>query len=53
MNNMLKIQSERNFIHSLFQKTINELNENKFQSLVLTVIDEYDKKNRYRNTINK
>jgi len=52
-NNMLKIQSERNFIHSLFSKTINELKENKFQSLVRTVIDEYDKKNRYKNTINK
>jgi len=52
-NNMLKIQSERNFIHSLFSKTINELKENKFQSLIRTVIDEYDKKNRYKNTINK
>ncbi|ORX79261.1 hypothetical protein BCR32DRAFT_234341 [Anaeromyces robustus] len=52
-NNMLKIQSERNFIHSLFTKTISELKENKFQSLIRTVIDEYDKKNRYKNTINK
>jgi len=52
-NNMLKIQSERNFINNLFTKTINELKENKFQSLVRTVIDEYDKKNRYKNTINK
>jgi DNA repair exonuclease SbcCD ATPase subunit len=52
-NNMIKIQNERNFIHSLFSKTINELKENKFQSLVRTVIDEYDKKNRYKNTINK
>jgi len=52
-NNMLKIQSERNFIQSLFSKAINELKENKFQSLVRTVVDEYDKKNRYKNTINK
>ncbi|KAJ3330075.1 hypothetical protein HDU76_006469 [Blyttiomyces sp. JEL0837] len=51
--NLLKIQSERTALQSLIMKTIRELKEDKFESLINTVEEEKKKRNTLQNTINR
>ncbi|KAJ3052198.1 hypothetical protein HK097_006722 [Rhizophlyctis rosea] len=51
--NLLKIQQERSSLQALMGKTIRELRESRFDSLVSTVEEEYRKRNTLQNTINR
>lgn len=51
--NLLKIQQERSALQALIGKTIRELREYRFDSLINTVEDEYRKRNTLQNTINR
>jgi hypothetical protein len=51
--NLQKIQTERNSLHSLLSKTIRELRDNKFDSLINTVEEEKKKRDTLQNTINR
>ncbi|KAJ3262299.1 Sorting nexin-3 [Boothiomyces macroporosus] len=51
--NLLKIQQERSALQALLSRSIRELKENKFDSLIQTVEEEYKKRNTLQNTINK
>ncbi|RKO89792.1 hypothetical protein BDK51DRAFT_42210 [Blyttiomyces helicus] len=51
--NLLKIQQERSALQALIGKTIRELREYRFDSLVNTVEDERKKKDTLQNTINR
>ena len=51
--NLLKIQQERSTLQTLISKTLRELKEFRFESLVLAVEEEYKKKNTLQNTINR
>jgi hypothetical protein len=51
--NLLKIQQERSTLQTLISKTIRELKECRFDSLVNAVEDEYKKNNTLQNTINR
>ncbi|KAI8853305.1 hypothetical protein BC829DRAFT_413822 [Chytridium lagenaria] len=50
--NLLKIQSERSSLQALLSKTVRELRELRFESLVVTVEEEKKKRNTLQNTIN-
>ncbi|KAJ3276772.1 Sorting nexin-3 [Terramyces sp. JEL0728] len=51
--NLLKIQQERSALQALLGRSIRELKENRFESLIQTVEEEYKKRNTLQNTINK
>ncbi|KAJ3325120.1 Sorting nexin-3 [Boothiomyces sp. JEL0866] len=51
--NLLKIQQERSALQALLSRSIRELKDNKFESLIQTVEEEYKKRNTLQNTINK
>ncbi|KAI9355365.1 hypothetical protein DFJ73DRAFT_825307 [Zopfochytrium polystomum] len=51
--NLIKIQSERNTFQALVSKSIRELRDGKFDSLVNTVEEEKRKRNTLQNTINR
>ncbi|KAJ3036130.1 hypothetical protein HDV00_003042 [Rhizophlyctis rosea] len=51
--NLLKIQQERSSLQALIGKTIREMRESRFDSLVNTVEEEYRKRNTLQNTINR
>lgn len=51
--NLLKIQQERSALQALLARTIRELRDCKFDSLIHAVEDEYKKKNILQNTINR
>ncbi|KAJ3294720.1 hypothetical protein HK104_003326, partial [Borealophlyctis nickersoniae] len=51
--NLLKIQQERSALQALIGRSIRELREYRFDSLINTVEDEYKKRNTLQNTINR
>lgn len=51
--NLLKISQERQSLHHLLSKSIKELRDLKFETLVTTVEEEYKKRNILQNTINR
>ncbi|KAI9101302.1 hypothetical protein DFS34DRAFT_578254 [Phlyctochytrium arcticum] len=51
--NLLKIQQERSSLQALISKTIRELRDYRFQSLVATVEEEYRKRNTLQLTIDR
>ncbi|KAJ3110297.1 hypothetical protein HDU96_006740 [Phlyctochytrium bullatum] len=51
--NLAKIQSERSSLQALLSKTMRELRELRFESLVTTVEEEKKKRNTLQNTINR
>ncbi|KAJ3416099.1 hypothetical protein HDV05_003068 [Chytridiales sp. JEL 0842] len=51
--NLLKIQTERSALQSLVSKSIRELRESRFDSLVNTVEEEKKKRDTLQNTINR
>jgi len=51
--NITKINAERVVLQSLIGKTIRELKECRFDSLILTVEEEYRKKDILQNTIHR
>ena len=53
VQNLLKIQQERNSLQTLISKTIRDLRESRFDTLINAVEEEYKKKNTLQNTINK
>ena len=53
VQNLLKIQQERNSLQTLISKTIRDLKECRFESLINAVEEEYRKKNILQNTINR
>jgi hypothetical protein len=53
VQNLLKIQQERNSLQTLISKTIRDLRECRFDSLINAVEEEYKKKNTLQNTINR
>ena len=53
VQNLLKIQQERNSLQTLINKTIRDMKECRFDSLINAVEEEYRKKNTLQNTINR
>lgn len=53
IQNLLKIQQERNSLQTLISKTIRDMRECRFESLITAVEEEYKKKNTLQNTINR
>jgi hypothetical protein len=51
--NLLKISQERQALQLLLNRTIKELRDLKFETLVSTVEEEYKKRNILQNTINR
>ncbi|KAI9012812.1 hypothetical protein BC832DRAFT_265206 [Gaertneriomyces semiglobifer] len=51
--NLLKVQQERSALQALIGKTIRELREHRFNSLMTTVNEEYKKRNILQDTIHK
>lgn len=51
--NIMKIQQERSALQALLARTVRELKDCKFDSLIHAVEEEYKKKNTLQNTINK
>eukprot|EP00842_Homolaphlyctis_polyrhiza_P003402 jgi/Hompol1/4062/HPOL_006900-RA len=51
--NLLKIQQERSALQALLARSIRELRECRFDSLVSTVEEEYKKRNTLQHTINR
>lgn len=51
--NLLKIQQERSSLQALLGRSIRELRDSKFDSLIHTVEEEYKKRNTLQNTINR
>lgn len=51
--NLLKVQQERSALQALIGKTIRELREHRFDSLVSTVEEEYKKRNTLQDTIDR
>ncbi|KAL2912388.1 hypothetical protein HK105_208162 [Polyrhizophydium stewartii] len=51
--NLLKIQQERSSLQALLARTIRELRDYRFDSLVWTVEEEYKKRNTLQHTINR
>ena len=51
--NLLKIQQERNSLQTLISKTVRDLRESRFDSLINAVEEEYKKKNTLQNTMNR
>ncbi|KAJ3139777.1 hypothetical protein HK101_003594 [Irineochytrium annulatum] len=51
--NLMKIQTERSTLQALISKTVRELREHRFESLLNTVEEEKRKRNTLQNTINR
>ncbi|KAI8901651.1 hypothetical protein BC833DRAFT_547888 [Globomyces pollinis-pini] len=51
--NLLKIQQERSALQALLSRSVRELKEYRFDSLIQTVEEEYRKRNTLQNTINR
>jgi hypothetical protein len=49
----MKIQAERSALQALISKTLRELKENKFESLIATVDEDKKKRNNLQTTINR
>jgi hypothetical protein len=51
--NLLKIQQEQRSLQTLISKSIRELSEGRFESLIHMVEEEYKKRNTLQNTVNR
>jgi hypothetical protein len=51
--NLVKIQTERSYLQALLSKTIRELRDTRFDSVITAVEDEISKKNALRNTLSR